>query len=231
MAGPRVLGADVAGRHGWVAVVLDAGGYVSAHVADTLAELVAQAEPLVAIGVDIPVGNLAWGGRDVDRAARALLGRRSSTIFTAPPAEVLELATYDDANQALVARGRPKLSKQSWALRHKMRDAASVAADDQRVYEVGPELSFAAMNEGTPLADRKKSWAGARRRLDLLRTKGIDIPAEVGAAGAVPTDDLLDAAAAAWTARRIGRGVAERVPDLDDPERDPTTNRILAIHI
>jgi predicted RNase H-like nuclease len=231
VAGHCVLGADVAGRYGWVGVAVDAEGFVAAHVAETLAGLIAATEPVAAVGVDIPIGNLAWGGREVDRAARALLGRRSSTIFTAPPTEVLRLDTYDEANQALVERGLPKLSQQSWALRHRMLDAATVAASDARVHEVGPELSFAAMNAGQPLPERKKSWAGARRRIDLLAAEGIDIPADLGSAGAVPTDDVLDAAAAAWTARRISRGVARRVPDLDEPERDPTTGRILAIHI
>ena len=231
MAELRVLGADVSGRFGWVGVVLDHSGFVSAHVAGTLAELIAGSGQVGSIGVDIPIGNLVWGGRATDGAARALLGGRSSTIFTAPPTEVLGLGTYEEANRALVARGRPKLSKQSWSLRHKMIDAASVAAHDDRVHEVGPELSFAAMNGDRPLGERKKSWAGARRRLDLLEAEDIDIPSDVGAAGAVPVDDLLDAAAAAWTARRIATGTSTRVPDGEPPETDPRTGRHLHLHI
>lgn len=228
----RVLGVDVAGRHGWVGVVLDDRGYAGADLDDSLGALIARLEPLDAIAVDIPIGNLAWGGRAVDGAARALLGARSSTIFNAPPTEVLELATYEEANAALAARGLPKLSKQSWGLRHRMLDAAEAAEHDDRIHEVGPELCFAAMNGGAPIAERKKSWAGARHRIDLLHAEGIELPADLGRAGAVPVDDALDAAACAWTARRIATGEAIIVPDPETTiELDPRTSRRLEIHV
>jgi predicted RNase H-like nuclease len=55
------------------------------------------------------------------------------------------------------------------------------------------------------------------RRL-ALAAAGIVVPDELGEAGTVPVDDVLDAAAAAWTADRIGRGEAISVPEA--AERD-----------
>jgi predicted RNase H-like nuclease len=39
------------------------------------------------------------------------------------------------------------------------------------------------------------------------------LPDNLGAAGAVPCDDILDAAAAAWSAHRIAKGIASSLPD------------------
>lgn len=62
------------------------------------------------------------------------------------------------------------------------------------------------------LGASKKTWNGMRARLDVLEARGIVIPANLPGAGKAPVDDLLDAAAAAWTADRIRRGVAESFP-------------------
>ena len=58
---------------------------------------------------------------------------------------------------------------------------------------------------------RKKSAGGAFERLGLLRTHGINIdPGTLGAVARVPLDDVLDAAACAWTAARAN---AVSLPD------------------
>ena len=49
-----------------------------------------------------------------------------------------------------------------------------------------------------------------RRR--LLEEAGVVLPSELGEAGAAGTDDVLDAAAAAWSATRIARGEAVSLP-------------------
>ena len=59
------------------------------------------------------------------------------------------------------------------------------------------------MNGMRRLKYRKKSAGGAFERLGLLRKHGINIdPGTLGAVATVPLDDLLDAAACAWTAAR-----------------------------
>jgi predicted RNase H-like nuclease len=84
-----------------------------------------------------------------------------------------------------------------------------------RFREVHPECSFAAM-AGTPLASRKKTEAGQDERRTLLAATGILVPHDRGRGGQV--DDVLDAAAVAWTAHRITIGDAVSLPD--PPERD-----------
>ena len=71
---------------------------------------------------------------------------------------------------------------------------------------------------GAPLHDSKSTWAGAVRRRQLLAARGIDLDGDLGLAGLrVGVDDVLDAAAVAWTARRIADGCARRLPA--EPER------------
>ncbi len=73
-------------------------------------------------------------------------------------------------------------------------------------------MSFRAMNRGTPLRYRKKSSGGALERIEALRRHGIEL-GNLGAAASVPLDDVLDAAAAAWSAHRILKGTARTLPD------------------
>ena len=72
------------------------------------------------------------------------------------------------------------------------------------VVEVHPELSFGEM-AGAPLADSKSTWAGAVTRHRLLAAQGIELCLnDLGLAGQqVGVDDVLDATAVAWTARRF----------------------------
>ncbi|MFI9785911.1 DUF429 domain-containing protein [Kitasatospora sp. NPDC051984] len=58
---------------------------------------------------------------------------------------------------------------------------------------------------------------GALRR-SLLSAVGISLPDELGEADPVLTDDVLDAAAAAWSAQRIATGTAACLPEV--PEQD-----------
>jgi predicted RNase H-like nuclease len=84
-----------------------------------------------------------------------------------------------------------------------------------RVAEVHPELCFARL-AGQPLPDSKRTWTGAMHRRRLLADNVL--PDDLGPAGrAAAIDDVLDAAAAAWTARRIALGQALPLPDPPEP--------------
>jgi Protein of unknown function (DUF429) len=72
------------------------------------------------------------------------------------------------------------------ALGSRILHVSELAKSDPRIYEVHPELSFRAMNEGTPLGYRKKSAGGALERIELLRRHGIDL-STLGAASPAPT--------------------------------------------
>jgi len=80
---------------------------------------------------------------------------------------------------------------------------------------VHPETSFAVLR-GAPCVFSKRTPEGRVERIDALRDAFPRIDALLAAAprGARP-DDMLDACAAAWTARRMARGTAVVLGDLD----------------
>jgi predicted RNase H-like nuclease len=83
--------------------------------------------------------------------------------------------------------------------------------------EVHPEVSFATL-AGAHIPHNKKTWAGAALRRALLARDGVVIPDDLALVGEqAAVDDVLDAAVAAWSARRYAAGVARSYPDK--PER------------
>jgi predicted RNase H-like nuclease len=183
--------------------------------------------PLAGItGIDLPLGLLGAGWRDADLLARRALGRRGVTVFAIPPRAVWECQSYAEANQRCRELTGKGLSAQAWGLRRKIAEAdqfrrrAATAPEPGRVrlYEVHPELSFAALADA-PLPDTKHTLAGLAVRRDLLARAGITLPLKVAGAAA---NDLLDAAAVAWSARRIATGTAVTLTNRDQPADDGT---------
>jgi len=220
----RVAGVDAC-RNGWVAVTLDATGPVVAFRADaSLAALLApwldQGGTMI-VGIDMPLGLLEKGWREVDRAARGLLGPRRSSVFAIPPRAVWAEASYPLANQRCRQLTGQGFSIQAWGLRARLLEANQYRETCRHpLYEVHPELAFAAM-AGQPPAHSKHTPAGRDLRRQLLSQAGIEFPAITP----VPlTGDVLDAAAVAWSARRIAAGRALTVPA--EPQRDRADHEI-----
>ena len=214
----RAAGVDAC-RSGWVAVVLDDGRLVTACVRGTLAEIVAACPGTPVIGVDMPLGLVPRGWRHADELAAAGLGALRSRVFRIPPGPAWEAATHPQAVRLCRDLTDPPagFSVQAWALKAKLGQANELRARmPGRLFEVHPELSFAALNAGTPVTASKKTWNGQMTRRALLAAAGICLPADLAEAGAVPADDILDAAAAAWTAALIARGQATSLPDPPD---------------
>jgi predicted RNase H-like nuclease len=210
MAG-RVVGVDAAGGYGWVGVVVSDDGFEDSRVG-TLNEILAWAEPVDVLGIDIPIGHVIGGIRRADAEARRFVGPRGSSVFPAPPTEAFTVDSFVELNAALAEQSRPMLSRQAWALVPKIVEAAEIANADARVFEVHPEVSFREM-AGEFLPWAKKSWNGLQLRLRLLRHAGIDLPQQMPDIAGSATDDVVDAAAAAWSARRILGGAAKSLPD------------------
>jgi predicted RNase H-like nuclease len=198
-----------------VAVALEDGVFSEARFAARFAELVRDEASV--IGVDIPLGSMG-ATRAADREARRLLGRRRASVFDAAPRNVLDAPDHATANRWCRDRHGRGLSVQAWNLAPKMLDVEPHWHDaPDRIFEVHPELSFATM-AGEPVEPTKRTWAGHRARTRLLAGVGIRVPDELGPAGSAGPDDVLDAAAVAWSAARIAAGEQGRVPD--PPERD-----------
>jgi len=163
-------------------------------------EVLALLPPSTISAVDIPIGLLAeWqpGGRDCDRGARRLLGRRASSVFTPPTRPLLDATHYAQV------RGHG-LSIQSFNILPKIREVDRVMTPtlQQRVYEAHPELAFQTL-AGHPIQDSKKVVAGREARLRVLETIPSPLFHEIRTAFGhilqackrpdVAPDDILDA--------------------------------------
>lgn len=189
---------------GWVAVELGDGHFSRALFRPSFAEILTVFPEATTVGVDIPIGLPESGPRDADIAARAFVGARRSSVFTTPTRQLLE------------TEWRPGLgiTRQSHGLGQRIFEvdrAIDQSGRQDRIYEIHPEVSFAAM-QGSPLAEPKTSWNGLHIRRYLLRASGVDVPDRLPSIGVVPAEDLLDAAAAAWTANRIATHTAMALP-------------------
>jgi predicted RNase H-like nuclease len=216
----RAVGVD-GWRGGWVAVVLDDGRWTATVSAARLADIAAAYPDAAAIGVDMPIGLVARGWRQADDLAAARLGAQRSRVFRVPPRAAWQAATHRDAVAVCRALTDPPagFSVQAWSLKDKIAQAEEVRARQPvGLFEVHPELSFAALNGGPVIAASKKSWNGQLARRARLARAGIALPDDLGPAGIVPADDILDAAAVAWTAARIAAGTAVSFPDPPQPD-------------
>lgn len=210
----QVVGVD-GFKTGWVSAALRNGAFEGARLHKSFLDVLSDFPDARVIAVDIPIG-LPEGSRVrvADGAARAFMSGGGSSVFPVPPRLILEAETYSQARELALKHWGRGVTAQSFALAEKILEVAA-SAEDERVFEVHPEVSFRAM-KGSNLTAPKKSWNGAMERRELLRKVGIDLPDHIEQAGRAGLDDVLDAAAAAWTANRILTGTAERLPE--EPE-------------
>ncbi|MGB6163359.1 MAG: DUF429 domain-containing protein [Pseudonocardiaceae bacterium] len=229
----RVLGID-AYTKGWIGIELDCGTFVAAHIADRLTTLLAAVNDIQAVGIDMPLGLVETGQRQADLDARAFVGTRRNSVFSVPQQAVWKQKdiwhedSWEQANQRCRELTRDELSpdgyglsRQTWGLRVKLREANEcLTTNKYPLHEVHPEVSFAAMNDKKPLEHSKISWTGHITRRALLARHGIHLPDQLGNAGNARLDDVLDAAAAAWSAHRIATGYAGRLPAEPSPGQE-----------
>jgi predicted RNase H-like nuclease len=229
---------------GWLVVLrpLHDPAAATVRLCPTFTDVLALDPPPAMIAVDIPIGlpdRVGPGGRPADVAARTVLGARQSAVFSVPSRTAVMSPDYRTACDAAFATSDPprKVSKQAYNLFPKIRevDALLTPALQARVREVHPEVAFAALNGWQPLALPKKVKSGPHApgldlRRALLTAAGyhaalLTVPIAVKRRDVGP-DDVLDAAANAWTAARLVHGTARRFPD-----RPPYDARGLACEI
>jgi predicted RNase H-like nuclease len=181
----------------------------------SFAEVLDEKPSFSVIALNAPIGYVndsLVGGRTCDRMARALLGRRGSTVHNAP--------TRASLREEARAAGDGLDAVTNVLLRRYREVAAEMAPYRQRtVYEVHPELSFFQINADVPLRWSKKFEAGCEERKAILmkRIPGIDRVLDAQLED-VPLAHLLDVSALLWTARRIFAHAGTRIPV--DPEWD-----------
>lgn len=214
---------------GWIAVVWETETHTwEPHKHSGFREIVASYADAAWIGIDIPIGLRDDGRpRGCDVAARGLLGwPRGASVFPAPQRRLLDSDVYAEALACSRAAFGKGISRQAFGIYRKVREVDRDMTPDlqHRIVEVHPEVSFWAMNGGQAVEVSKKKAEGFEARRDALRRcLPLDIPATPSAARKLApfasADDLLDALAVAWSARRHAVGTAKRLcaePSTDE---------------
>lgn len=242
MGDAKFVGVDWA-KGGWLSIAYDAdGNWETSH--GKFGEIVERYRKAVLILVDSPIGlPEEFGWRLCDSEARMHLGRRRRSLFPVPSRGIVKMAQqarlsgYADFLRVLaeVNRSRPgaEIPEPTWNIAPtiaEVDDALSELETDMRgrIREVHPELCFWAMNDQRPMEYWKKNerGLGRRERIKVLEHDGVEPRTrEILAAvqkeyrAKVAPDDILDALAAAVTARLGTRD--ERLQTLPaDPQPD-----------
>ena len=221
---------------GWFSVGFDSFGGYELKVFPAFSELVEYYQEARLVLVDIPIGLPEGpGGRECDQEARKKLRpHRSSSVFSAPTRQTVWQAVespgdYDFAKKVeqcvtkTESRHEGKgISKQAFAIAPKiaqvdrlLRCRDSTATPEVR--EVHPEVCFWALNGQKAMQFNKKEPEGEKQRNRILEQFEARTRAMYGEAcrrfvgGGVGKDDILDALAAAVTAR-CGIGRLKTIP-------------------
>lgn len=173
--------------------------------------------------LDIPIG-LCSEERECDKAARQLLRpHRHNSVFSPPCPEACKDAatstgtiltrhqSASDINRQHTTRG---ISRQAFSIAPRIWEVNRLItkAHQASVREGHPEVSFALMNGCRPLAHHKATRKGQHERLALLRAHRMDVDPSNRSLPGAAEDDIIDAAAMLWTAWRVHRGIAVRLP-------------------
>lgn len=186
-------------------------------------QAVLDAYPGARIGMDMPIGLPGPNQtRMCDQQARGVAVGSASSVFPAPSRAMV--AAWREGDRYGPGRG---ISAQAWNLIPAVAQVDRTMTRDlqNRVIEVHPECSFRTM--GYPIDASKKTGRGIGQRI-----RALSAFFDLGRLGDAPRgpgiDDLLDAAAVAWTAQRWRDGRAIVMPEVSPAPRD---DRGLAMQI
>jgi predicted RNase H-like nuclease len=214
-------------KSGWICITRDlTTGSVDSAVYLDIQKLLKQTLDPVVIAVDIPIGLTESEPRQCDLEARKILGKRRSSVFPAPIRPVLHMKAYEEANSAHKQITGKGISKQSYAICKKILEVDRVLSEhtdlQKKIKEIHPEICFWALNKKKPMSHNKKTTDGLlnRRKLivDYFGNEALKDARSKHFCKDVADDDIHDAFAALWTAERIYKNAAGRIPK--DPPRD-----------
>jgi predicted RNase H-like nuclease len=215
---PRVLGIDGC-RAGWLGVTWD-GQYAHSKLYESFSDIIAEQAEVIA--VDMPIGLPDLHGREAETAARKVLGARKSSVFSTPSCATFQAKNWEDACEINLKHSNPprKLSKQSFGLFPKIKEIDALISPilQLKVHEVHPEVAFFEMNGRASLHFNKKTKDGEAERQSLLQRHGFpnfDLSVPLYPRKRVARDDIIDACACAWSARRIQLGQERNYPAKD----------------
>ena len=225
---------------GWFGVVLDGDGGWETGVYPSVWSAWKYHSDADRILIDVPIGLPTDERRACDVAARRHLGRRGSSVFYTPVRGAVYRETLAEAKAENEAAADFSIQNQAWSTVPRIREVDEFldmfpSARD-RLVETHPEVCFYALNGRRPLDASKRTPEGVRRRIDLLAEEFPDArelcegaidrytaPSYAPSVGGA--DDIVDAVAAAVTARRGPDGWSSL------PETPPSDERGLPMRI
>lgn len=205
----------------WLAVAHDKSGNVSASLHASPENLLESFSNAEVIAVDVPIGLTETGRRKCDEEARYLLGwPRRNSVFPAPIRPVLQAKNRVDASEIGKKIDGRGVGCQAWGIFSYVKRWDDALRNDRetrsRVYEVHPEVCFYGMNNSCSMQHSKKKQTGSEERRKLLVLEfgeSVIMKALDNLEGKdFALDDLYDAFAALWSARRIASKNAKCLP-------------------
>ena len=228
----------VDGYHGgWVSVGYSDSGEYELKAFPRFDELVEYYHAAKLILVDMPIG-LPEGGkvRHCDPEARRKLGDKRSRVFPVPTRKALTYLAdnpgdWEGTRAVEQCAAKKSLSTQTLAIMPKIKAVDRVMQSrkpnaNPEIREIHPEICFWALNNRHPMKSKKQEPEGIEDRLCVLEPKWMEPRAreilKVARAkfieSCVADDDILDALAAAVTARRGWPDQLKTLPKNPQPD-------------
>ena len=218
---------------GWIAIIWQ-GNKIQAKLFEIGNFAAILREEAAMIAVDMPIGFPDTYGRNADIEARKVLRPFGSRVFPIPCRAAVHANNYTEAiHLNKLYSNNVSIPPVTNAIRPRMQEVDRVMSREveKRVREIHPEVSFSVMNGGKPLHHKKKTLDGEKQRLDLLHASGFPEIAWQQMTyhkREVKRDDIIDACAAAWSARRILQGRDQHFPKTEERDAHGLLMRIHA---
>lgn len=218
---PIIAGIDGC-KSGWICITRNlTTGSVDSAVYPNAQTLLQQTPKPEIIAVDIPIGLVESGKRKCDEEARKILKARQFSVFNAPIRSVLRASSQKEACSIRMKIDGKGVSAQSFNIFKKVLEFDEILLKTLQlkdtIKEVHPEICFWAMNNKYPMIHSKKTKEGKNERIKLLTQHFGNNPIRDARSKYrkkdVADDDIHDAFAALWTAERILKGEAGRIPE------------------
>ena len=214
-----VIGIDGC-RAGWIITKILNNQLISFQIIENLNDDYLKQSNLSHIGIDIPLQLSHSGKRLAEIEARGLLKKRACTIFSPPTLNALRAKNYIDACEVNFKDCGKRISKQSWNLFPKIKEAQKFLEKNliskSEVFEVHPELSFMAMNDMNLIEVSKKTDIGKEIRIKLIQkffpSFSFESVRKKYKKNQVLDDDILDSISVLWSTQRIVDNIAQFVP-------------------
>ena len=212
---------------GWLCIGLDTvTNAFRVSIFHLAADLLAHDPFIQVMTIDMAIGLPNAGRRRCDELARDLLGDRHVCVSNAPIRPALYAPSRLAASAVTQREVNRQVGAQEWALYPKVinLDLAITPSHQRWCFEIHPEVSFYRWNDRVPIQYGKDTDMGKQARETLIdaawpkaRQSVLTSLQQQGVSREYyAMDDINDAFAALWTARRIALGQAERIPEAPD---------------